>query len=739
MVRVWFSCLLLIVGLTAVSTAQDTTPADNEGGTAQDRAAQELLLAKANHLFDDGDFAKALIIYNQLITLHPDSASAQSAIASVDQIIQTLTPYIVPQLLFQKLVDTVRARTTRSLVEQTVQFLQMYPDRKQFTTARGLLDTLFGSVPVRFGVTWVSPPNQALVYEGPVDCDGAPLHRFAFGDRTYDCAVGDDILSYTVTGYDPLRGASLKPLEQQTYRLREKNAQEKYRYFTAQAVHLQLKTVCTAHIFLDELTTRRGFQVHGLIDTAPDGVVTVAVPAESTFETLGFEPDAVYETTPRAKSDKTTIYEQSYTDITANGGTDRIAAKLRALIDSRRWLEAIGYYFWLRAQDQTPTDDPVMAGMYHRMREHILNTTYPDRLLEYAQFCFTNNYPITAVMEFARIIDSFPADPAATASHNYLVRLSHEPGLVLSIGSLKREQFPLTFMGFNKLAESEYMNQINYKGRSFFVGRNESVGGFRVEGNDSRTIEYYDKSLDVMKQSTIHFLLAEPDDSAPIWIAEGESYTDSSRWQIEVIDRKSGRTYPGYIRKDTLTTTDGTRYEGLIMLSANQKEVLVFEQLVAQAQPVAIKKQKIQSLHMENYIDEKLMGDIRNAIGPVAVAELHNYYRSQILAQDIVPQTPESQDLEPEPAVADNDTHRQETKKRTEPAKDEPNTVSAPAQRPKKNDADAVPDDKSRTQQDELIIRQKKIQLQKRIIRLLGLVIIIWLLYMGYKLFKSLR
>ncbi len=749
--KLWLHCLLIIFVVTLSVYAQTDTVSDTQLPATVDQEAQELLLKKANHLFDEGDFAKALIYYNQLVVKYPDAPAAVTAKSSIEQILQSLATRIAPQLLYQKIIDSLKTKPTYQTIERACEFMYMFPDRKQFSVIQSLLLSVFESVCMRYMVTSIEPPDSKLIYVGTVIDDGTTLHRFEYDNSTCDVPMGGRIMFYQVTDYDSIRGVELTSLENMPYRLKEKYDEQQYHYFSTQLVHFPLRTVCTAHLFLDNLFTRRGYEVYGEIDTSAIGRVTVTVPAGESVKQIAFEDDAIADHTTGSIQNAQGIMEKSYAECTTDSGNDQLLAKFRYFIQAKQWLEALGFYLWLIQQAVIDSTSDTYMQLYQNMEQHITNTTLPDRLLEYAHTCFKRDYLISAITEFTAIIDGYPADRASMEAHNFLVQLAHRPQFVLGVGNMEPVEFPLTFMGFNIVGESQYMNQINYKKRTYFVGRDESIGGFRVTNNETRTISYFDQSLNVTKEQQVHYLNVVPDQSETIWLQEGESYADPSRWYIEITDRTNGKTYPAYINKDQLVTTDGTQYTGLIVLSANQQEVSVYADLMADSQPVVVKKQHIHSLHMENYSDEKLFERLFTTIGPVAIAEIRNYYQ----AQKVSPERIEHQDA-PSPLIdndaaavpdidrsgAETDTQKdlKKTVDKPKPASSSKKSVSKkqPA-KDKKDQTQNVSAENRNEQKDEIVIRRKKLQLKKRIIKVLGVCIVLWLLYMAYKLIKSFR
>ena len=749
--KLWLNCLLIIFVVALSVYAQTDSGSDAELPAVVDQQAQELLLKKANHLFDEGDFAKALIFYNQLVVQYPEYPSAVTSKAAIEQTLQSLSAKIAPQLLYQKIVDSLKTKPTYQTIERACQFMHMFPDRKQFAVIQSLLATVFESVCMRYIVTRIEQPDAKLVYIGTVVEDGATLHRFEYDNSTCDVPMGGRILFYQVTDYDSIRGVELTSLENMPYRLKEKYDEQQYHYFSTQLVHFPLRTVCTAHLFLDHLLTRRGYEVSGEIDTSAVGRITVTVPAGASVKQIAFEDNAVTEHKTGNIQDQQGVLEKSYAECTAGSGNDQLLAKFGYFIQSKQWLEALGFYLWLMQQSVIDRSSDSYAQLYQSMEQHITNTTLPDRLFEYACICLKRNYLISAITEFAAIIDGYPADRASLESHNFMVQLSKRPQFVLGVGTVKPVEFPLTFMGFNIVGESQYMNQINFKKRTYFVGLDESIGGFRVTGNEMRTISYFDQTLNVTKEQQVHYLNVVPDQAENIWLQEGESYTDPTRWYIEITDRTCGKSYPAYIEKDKLITTDGEQYSGFIVLSSNQQEVSVYADLMAGSQPVVIKKQNIHSLHIENYTDEKLFEDLFTTISPVAIAEMRKYYQAQKVSRERIEQQSipsvllDNDTIAPsdkDHSAADKDTQK-DLKKSDEQSQSTDSVIKSVSKKQpakeKKDQTSNVSDKQRDEQKDEFVIRRKKLQLKKRIIKILGVCIVLWLLYMAYKLVKSFR
>jgi TolA-binding protein len=720
-----------------------------QDATQSDQDAQEVLLAKANHLFDEGDFAKAMIYYNQIIARYPDSTASVTAQAGIDQLMQSLGTIFIPNLSSQRITDGLKTAPTYQTVERAIRFLRLYPEKSQFTSIQQLLGSVFDSVSMRYKVSRIENPDAQIVYNGTDLDGGAIVHRFSYDGADYNLQTGDRILCYQITDYDPLRGVGLTSLENLPYRLKEKHSENEYHYFSAQLVYFPLKKICTAHIFFDSLLTRRGYQLSGIIDESMQGRVTLTAPAGETVRQIAFEDDAVAQKQYRYVADTQTILETSYENAVADAGSDRNLAKLRYFVEEKQWLEAVGFYLWLLKQSLIDRDTPEYSKLYIQIESHVAGTTLAERLLEYALTCIERGRLLTAVSELSAIINAYPADTASMKAHNALVHLARLPEFILGVGSVASSEFPLTFMGFNVLGDSKYMNQINYKKRSYFLGVNESIGGFRVTGNETRTISYFDRTLNVTKDQNAHYLTVIAEQAKTIWLKEGDSHADPGRWYIEITDKTTGKTYPAYINKDTIITTDAKRYYGMIILSDRQQEVSVYADLTADSEPAVIKKHNIQSLHIENYTDDSLFEKVFSVIGPVAISEIHNYYTAQEVSGDLISDRTDSRKPEPDndqpladSAPADQSSD-QAFEKKPDAIKEQTNSASEKTSAEKKPapvKKDQIKStDPQKVRDDELVIRHKKLLLKKRIIKLLGSAIILWLLYMAYKLIKSFR
>ena len=96
-----FFFIILIYSLTVLYVF----PADNDSveNDQTSKPIEKILFQKASHLFDEEDYGKALILYNQLITEYPNSFLNTQAHQQIESIINDLLPEISPEAKYNKL------------------------------------------------------------------------------------------------------------------------------------------------------------------------------------------------------------------------------------------------------------------------------------------------------------------------------------------------------------------------------------------------------------------------------------------------------------------------------------------------------------------------------------------------------------------------------------------------------------------------------------------------------------
>ncbi len=194
---------------------------------------------------------------------------------------------------------------------------------------------------------------------------------------------------------------------------------------------------------------------------------------------------------------------------------------------------------------------------------------------------------------------------------------------------------------------------------------------------------------------------------------------------FELYDRLTGKTYPGYILLDKIIKNDGTIIYGIA--TKNKRDYLIYKGL-STTNPVIVKKQNIKFAGINTRQDKNDLKYLEKHLGKINFEELIKYYASekQNLAESKTsPATADISRTAPEQIVKKVSKKRSPKKtilKKKKKTTDKRTIIKKMIPVEKKNDTNIL-----------------SLGVRKLIIKFLALLIVVWLSFMGYKMYKSMR
>ena len=613
---------LLTAGL--VFTADNDTVVPDQ--PQENDPMEEILYQKASHLFDEEDYGKALILYNRLIADYPDSPLVTEAAHQMESIINDLMSEISPEAKYNKINDSFSLKKTLSLYENAVYLLSSHPSKKFFKLILKFLDQCLWEPAIRFDMSFVGKSDMSLVYNGSTLNDGVRIHEFSYGSKKVNAKLGDSVLFYKLTAYDDiLDQVELTPLDELPYNLLEKNDRQSFHYLEAKVTHIHLEHSIPVHIFIDQLVTDRGLPFCGLARYDADNNLTLDFPfinikritlSESKVESL----NEMYIKKNPCVFDK----KQSSSFFSDPLAVSR--ARIQYYVNTKHWFEAVGLYFLLYTKNQIPQDDTRFNDLYNILEKKHMSTTLAERMMEKAVYFISHGYFFSGFNQFYALSKKFASEPLGLDARTQLIKNAHKPDGVFVVESINSVPFPLTFMGYNKVDASAEQYQLNYKGRSHFVGQDQLLGGYRMLKSEEKTTEIFNPTLNIKEKLFLKYLVVQQEKVNTFVLKSGESLCNKRKVYIEMEDRRTGKVYPGYLILDYVKTIKDEEYYGIIADTSKKHELQVFQSLTDLESTVAIKEFNTTELERLSAFEPLAVSHVSPIIGKVLFSRLKNLF-----------------------------------------------------------------------------------------------------------------
>lgn len=709
-------CILLFASELSFSQEQSKNTPSPPGANSSEQQAIKKLYEQASTAQDNNDLARALMYYHQIVQASPQDTSAATAKTAINTIMNSLQPVLLPDAALKKITREMASFNTHYLCYESIKLLiNSFPPKKVFMDAKKVARECLADLIVRCRISYVAPPLTGLLYKGIVTVNGKPLHEFVYGNKTFQISLNENILYYRLTAYDAKTGkVLLTPLKELPYRLLQNDTKVTFRAFSADLTHLNFSRTFKAYFYFDTIETFTGAHISGLAREENEQQTVLDFPVKTTVKTILIDKkDLVRQTTFSERQIPSLMYKMPV----ASGSEDIAAASLARLkfyVDSRDYLQAAAFYLSLEDKDFFAQNKQKFEPFFRTIYEKITSAPLSERMLERGIYLLNNEYLFSGWNELMSIISTFPGITASGKAHNKLVDTALLPETTFYLSSLSSMPFPITFMGYNRVTDKEELFQINYRNRSYFVERNGSQGGFIIKQSTEKTIEIPNPQLNAVEKKLLRWIIVEFEHKEPVELGPNEQFVDTEKSYVELEDSWSGKSYPGYVVLDSITIKDGTTLSGIID-DSQEKTGYVFYPDFTMENTRVIKPAEVKTVKVHSTYVIQNMQMLEKFLGKITFSELKKYFNlkkiseQQLAQQELAAQQLAAQQVE-------------KTKKSVEAPKPQPAPVVERS-----------------VKKDELKIREEKVQLKKKIIRIMGVGVILWLAYMAYKLMRSAR
>lgn len=679
---------------------------------------------------DMSDTARALILFDHLIQNYPQSQYLEDAKQHKDNILKTLQNQYSQDAYYKKINSLIQTNQLYPAFELGKNLISSYPPEKLFADTKSLLKESVSSQALRFKIHFVSSPESSLVFSGTKESSGIQYLVFTFGNRTFYKKTGDCILFYKIIRYDDLTGTiELKPITDLPCRLLQNNNKETFIHFATRISNIQQNLTYRAYFFLDCVETKTGAKIPGICTDESEDKIFVDYPVGKTTMRLNADKNKVDQKISFSTADTKSVFEKKFDP--SNNGQPLYLAQMRYYIDSKQYSESLLKYFSITDNPSiTEQDKSEVISLYGKLQNEIIGLTLPQRLLAKANYLADNNYFYSGFTELDYLITNYPSDDCAVKAQNLIIGLAKKPDNNLYITSISSIPFPFTFMGYTKMSESEEIYQINYKKNSFFLSKGQSHSGYKFIKTEEKTVEIYNPDLNVSSNQLVRWLIVEPETTRVIRLKQNESYSDNDKIYVEMQDRLTGKIYPGYILSDSLKTAGGESAHGFVKEDKLNKEIILFDNVLSDKYRI-FKQNDVADINRNSFFDKNAFSDIEKFLGLNIISGLKKYYTLDIITQSAIqPPENEGHSVTPPDKSAQLPPPKKKVQKLTETEK-----VTLAEKKVSKNNVSH----KQNIQNDEIKIREAKLKLKRRVIKLLGLFILLWLIYIAYKLFRIIK
>ncbi|MCD6460066.1 hypothetical protein J7L67_05315, partial [bacterium] len=245
-------------------------------------------------------------------------------------------------------------------------------------------------------------------------------------------------------------------------------------------------------------------------------------------------------------------------------------------------------------------------------------------------------------------------------------------------------------------------------------------------------------------------LNVEPDKKNVFFLKKGESLSNNEKVYLEIEDRRTGKIYPGYIILDYLKTIKNEQYYGIIVDTQKKHELKVFSSFTNLKSPVSIKDFNTTILNRGSRFEPMSISRISPIIGKVLFSKLKNYFAIKQLktAVSVSEESDKEKPFVTEARIPQKQVIQEQAVTPELLRKIEEKTINIPADKEKTEKKLIVVNqdienlfkkniENNKPNIDELSHIKKRIKIKKIIIKLLALQLVVWLVFIGYKLFKN--
>lgn len=694
----------------------------------------EALFSQASSYYDQKDFSRALLTFEKLLTEYPESPYYADVQSSFNSITQSLHLILFPEKLYALLAKEAAEGYTALTLERAMLLLALYPSQAILKKTLTFIAECYKQAPLRFSIYSVAKQNTALLYNGPVLYNEEMLLSFTYGTQTFLKRQGDILLYYLISSYnESTKQVTLKPLKYLPYRLQQNNHNETLREYSVTIAHSLLNRCYQGNIFLDELTTGTGTRLYGITKYTDENTTEFDVFNGTKTIAHTLTSNDINATVSYAIGVQQTLLNADYQTYIHDQNIN--LQRLNRLIELNYLPHALALYYWLASQDDAEENRTQLTALYNTAVSQIDTASFPERTCIRGIKELENGLLHTGWNTLSDIIEQYPDDSVSDKAAATLSSLASNSRNTMYVAALKPIPFPMTFMGYNKLSENDQRFQINYKGRSYFMKKNDVKAGYKILTAEEKIIEKINPQLNAPEKKQYRYLHVQHNSplSEGIPLMPQESVADPDKLYCEFKDNLTGKLYPGYILLDLVVMNDGTEQYGAIVTSnassKTQKEFLLYIDFDP-SQPVFIRKSDTASIKILSYVSDESFDLLDRIYGKNFFTLLKKY--SSILPAEFV-EAPAV--LTAEDTSAEKNVRSEESLAQDKTASEEKNSSTSV----KKNGTNSKRVITAPNSGTDLTVRENQLLHKKRIIKVLGICIVLWLCIILIKIIRSLK
>ncbi len=714
---------LMILILFIVSAGHTSTTPFLDSNDIADPALRDLY-EQATDSYEQKHLGKALLYYKDFIEKDNESKFSKHASTKIDRLLDSIKQATDPDTMYKTLSKKHSILRKKICFETAKNIIENYPSKKIFFATKKLLRKYLSNVTLRLKVIYVADIDTKLKYLGLTGTDVSSFHKFSFGDKIYLKKIGDRLLFYELTNYNTeLQEIELTHFDSLPYLLLQKNEKETLRKFRTDMTHIILQKTIPAYFYLGSIEKNSGQTYFGSTRENGDTQIFLDFPIQQEIKTGVFSKNDISQSSTFSISDEVSVYEKHILTFSPDNKDDLYLAKLNRFVKKNLWTEALGSYYLLEKNNLIDSSSEKFHTILTQIRDNILIQSTPNHLLEKGRFYLRNDCFLSGWEELVSIINTYPFAEEAVVAHNLLIEESRKIENNFFITSASPISFPINFMGYNESSDTEELFQINYKKRSYFLKKDQAKGKFRIIDIQEKLLETFNPDLNALDKKIIRHIKVESEYLSKIKLTPNQTADNGAKVYFETHDRLTGKTYPGYMLLDKITKTDGTIIYGTV--TQREKDYLIYQGFET-TNPFIIKKHSVKHFTSNTHKDRDSLKYLEKFLGKINFSELIKYYalekqknQPKTLINDSPSQTPQPDSKQ----IAKNTAKKEIVLKKK----------NRTAQKNRVIQKKSIPVDKKN---DTNIFNLK---LRKLVIKILATLLVIWLVFMGYKMFKSMR